>query len=103
MGGLASALWLLGARCCQLLSGQDREVGGGNQTAASCCHDGGGSERDAASCCQATLAEGGRGRNVIPDLFTLNVNYRYVAAELSHLLRDGDAVAVVFHLSLIHI
>ena len=27
----------------------------------------------------------------------LNVNYRYVAAELSHLLRDGDAVAVVFH------
>ncbi|MCB1733381.1 MAG: AMP-binding protein, partial [Halieaceae bacterium] len=26
-----------------------------------------------------------------------NVNYRYVAAELSHLLRDGDAVAVVFH------
>ncbi len=27
----------------------------------------------------------------------LNVNYRYVHAELSHLLQDGDAVAVVFH------
>jgi succinyl-diaminopimelate desuccinylase len=25
----------------------------------------------------ATLAEGGRGRNVVPDLFTLNVNYRF--------------------------
>ncbi len=51
----------------------------------------------------ATLAEGGRGRNVVPDLFTLNVNARFApgrtpddaAAELEALVQ-GDADIEVF-------
>ncbi|MDB4932213.1 MAG: N-succinyl-L,L-diaminopimelate desuccinylase [Myxococcaceae bacterium] len=36
----------------------------------------------------ATLAEGGRGRNVVPDRFTLNVNYRFAPGRTA-----DDAVA----------
>ncbi len=51
----------------------------------------------------ATLAEGGRGRNVIPDRFTLNVNYRFgpgrtpddAADELAQVV-GGDATIEVF-------
>ena len=51
----------------------------------------------------ATLAEGGRGRNVVPDRFTLNVNFRFAPgrtpadaeAELIELVA-GDAEVVVF-------
>lgn len=51
----------------------------------------------------ATLAEGGRGRNVVPDLFTLNVNYRFApgrtpddAADELAMVVAGDAVIEVF-------
>lgn len=51
----------------------------------------------------ATLAEGGRGRNVVPDRFTLNVNYRFApgrtpddAAEELDAVVAGDAVVEVF-------
>jgi succinyl-diaminopimelate desuccinylase len=51
----------------------------------------------------ATLAEGGRGRNVVPDRFTLNVNYRFApgrtpddaAAELAEVVA-GEARIEVF-------
>jgi succinyl-diaminopimelate desuccinylase len=51
----------------------------------------------------ATLAEGGRGRNVVPDRFTLNVNHRFApgrtpddaVADLEALLQ-GDAELEVF-------
>jgi acetylornithine deacetylase/succinyl-diaminopimelate desuccinylase-like protein len=51
----------------------------------------------------ATLAEGGRGRNVIPDRFTLNVNHRFAPgrtpddaeADLRALV-DGEADVEVF-------
>ncbi|MFO0602964.1 MAG: succinyl-diaminopimelate desuccinylase [Polyangiales bacterium] len=51
----------------------------------------------------ATLAEGGRGRNVVPDLFTLNVNHRFApgrtpddAARDLESLVAGDASIEVF-------
>ncbi len=51
----------------------------------------------------ATLAEGGRGRNVVPDLFTLNVNYRFApgrtpddAADELAMVVAGDAAIEVF-------
>jgi succinyl-diaminopimelate desuccinylase len=51
----------------------------------------------------ATLAEGGRGRNVIPDLFALNVNYRFAPGRTSEdaerdllALVEGEAAVEVF-------
>jgi succinyl-diaminopimelate desuccinylase len=51
----------------------------------------------------ATLAEGGRGRNVVPDLFTLNVNHRFApgrtpddAARDLEALVAGDGSIEVF-------
>ncbi len=51
----------------------------------------------------ATLAEGGRGRNVVPDLFTLNVNFRFAPGRTPEEAEDelatmvaGDATIEVF-------
>lgn len=51
----------------------------------------------------ATLAEGGRGRNVVPDLFTLNVNLRFAPGRTPEDAADelamevaGDAAIEVF-------
>jgi succinyl-diaminopimelate desuccinylase len=51
-----------------------------------------------------TLAEGGRGRNVVPDLFTLNVNHRFAPttsieqakADILALVGDEGSPGVVF-------
>lgn len=42
----------------------------------------------------ATLAEGGRGRNVVPDLFTLNVNVRFAPGRTADDAADELAMAV---------
>jgi succinyl-diaminopimelate desuccinylase len=51
-----------------------------------------------------TLANGGRGRNVVPDLFTLNLNHRFAPttsleqaqADVLALVGDGEGVSVAF-------